>query len=882
MTLIHAWVVYPLVVLALGAGWGALIEKAAGTKLHGALLVPVGMVAVIVVSGFFTAFSGTASWATPICGVGAVIGLGWGRPWERLRRPSIWPALGAIGALLAYGAPVLATLHPTWLGYLRLDDTGTWFDVTDVVMSHARNLASLPTSTFTLVFTGDVGGSYPLGAFQLYGVSHTLAGIDLAWVFDPYMACCGAAIALSVYALAEPFVSSPRLRAFIGFVAAQPALLYGYYLWGGIKEITAAMVVSLGAAMIAPMLRERPGRDRELTPLGVLAIARQMIPLGVVTGGLMTILNAGAAAWAFPAFAILLGAWGWQAFGERRASPPPKPAKPAPASKPKSNRPSKTTTASKPADAKPRGVGQGLLGPTVSVGALLAIAAACAVPMWIVLKTFLQGDAGLFSANQTSATLLGNLIHPVSGWQLFGTWAVGDFRNTAPTFPTAFLIGLAILVATLALMRSLSKGQLGLALYSSVVLIGALIVSAQGATPWVMGKSLAISSPGVMAVALIGAGMLLEELWKRFKWLGAAPAALVMALLAFGVVYSNILGYHDATIAPYQRMAELEHIGSIDKGKGPVFVNDYEIYADRHFLRDEAPVEPAEYRAVLLPLSDGRLLVKPAFADLDSFAPSTLLPYRSIVTRNSPVESRPPSIYKLVYKGKFYELWVRPANPTQRIIVHLPLGDQAQYPYCGAAENGAPNLPLCSIAPAAVPPCITVQTLAKVATQNHAQLLAYQRPEPIVIRGDNLQWPVQWFHDPVGHTLTANTPGSATAHIQIRVTQNYRFWIAGLFSRGFDISIDGHSLGRVANEISDINGYVPVGTLHLTANTVHTIKFTYPSPGLGPGQGENQFNMLDEFALEPVQPSFILKVPPSQASTLCNKPLDWIEVVSGA
>ena len=57
-------------------------------------------------------------------------------------------------------------------------------------------------------------------------------------------------------------------------------------------------------------------------------------------------------------------------------------------------------------------------------------------------------------------------------------------------------------------------------------------------------------------------------------------------------------------------MSELAHIGKLVAGKGPTFINDYEIYADRHFLRDGAPVEPAEYRAVDLPTSRGTLLVE--------------------------------------------------------------------------------------------------------------------------------------------------------------------------------------------------------------------------------------------------------------------------------
>ena len=186
--MILSWLVYPLVLAALGGGWGVLLEKGMGTKVHDALVIPLGLAGVLVVAGFFTAFSGSAPAATPVCAVGAVVGLAWGQPWRRLHR---WPALAAVGVLVMYGLPVLLSGHATFLGYLRLDDSATWFDITDNIMAHGRSIAGLQPSTYTLVMSGDVGPAYPLGAFTVLGVSRALTGIDVAWVFQPYLACCG-------------------------------------------------------------------------------------------------------------------------------------------------------------------------------------------------------------------------------------------------------------------------------------------------------------------------------------------------------------------------------------------------------------------------------------------------------------------------------------------------------------------------------------------------------------------------------------------------------------------------------------------------------------------------------------------------------------------
>jgi hypothetical protein len=828
-----AWVIFPLIVALVGAGWGVLVEKLAGTTFHRALLIPLGLAAVTVVAGTITISSAAAPAAAPVCAVGAALGLVWARPWRAWRRWSdravLWPALAALGVLLVFGAPVLLYGHTTFTGYLRLDDTGTWFNVIDNVMAHGRSVAGLPQSTYTLVYTGDVGASYPLGAFMVLGVTRALVGQDVAWVFAPYLCCCGALVALCVYALAEPFVASRGRRALVAFLAGQPALLYGYSLWGGIKELTSAWLLALGAALLAPLLRTRPERGRQL--LGV----------GVAAGALATTLSVGAAAWMLPAVVLLFGAWVWRAWPGRR----------------------------------PRW----WRGPVFSLAWLVGLTALCAIPLWWVIGTFLSNDAGLFSAGQTSATQLGNLLQPLSGFQLAGIWTIGDFRLTAPTFPTGPLVGLVILLAVVAVVLTVRRGQLGLLIYPAVALVGCGAFYLAGSTPWVMGKSLAIASPALLAAALIGAAML----WGRFRlWGWFRPGVLVVVLLAIGVIWSNVRGYHDVLLAPHQRMSDLARIGQLVEGKDPTFINDYEVYADRHFERAGAPTEPAEYRYANLPTTQGKLLVKTAYADVDSFPLTTLLPYRSIVVRASPVESRPPAIYRLVYRGSFYDLYERAATPTQRILVHLPLGDQNAYPYCGAAENG-PSLALCSIAPAGVPPCSEVQRLAKLAETSHGWLEAYQRPLPVVVRGDDVQWPGAWFHDDGAHSLTANTPGTAVAHIILPDAEVYRLWLGGIFTRGFHISVDGSHVGDVSNEIVDIDGYVPVARLQLPRG-VHTVKITYPSAGIGPGAGDNNYTSLNDIAFAPLQhqATRMLRVDPAQAKSLCGRPLDWIDVMAPA
>jgi hypothetical protein len=824
VSLILPWVLFPLVLAVIGAGWGAIVERAAGGRVNDALLVPVGLAAALVVAGTLTAFTATAPASITVVAVGAVAGLVLAWPGWRLGR---WPLLAAVGVLLVYGAPVLLSGQATFTGFIKLDDTSTWFDIIDRVMSHSRSVSELPPSTFSLVYTGDVGPTYPLGAFMLPGVARALVGTDIAWVFQPYLACCGAALSLCLYALTEPLVSSPRIRALLAFVGAQPALLYGYSLWGGIKEMTAAFLLALGVALAVAILPRRPLGWRELLPLAIAA------------GALIQTLGVGAAGWVVPALVVVAVALFVR---ERRTH---------------------TVRAG-----------------AMTVGWAAALTAVCVVPVWVVLSGFLSNKGNLinqlFSSGQSTAVKLGNLIHPLSAFQLAGIWPIGDFRLTAPTVSSALFIGLVVIAAAVGIFLAARRRQFGPAMYVFVALAGCAVVYFSGGTPWVTGKSLAFSSPALLIAALAGGGMLWSR-WSANRALGAAGMLVVLALTG-GVLWSNTLAYHEVTLAPRAPLRELQHIDGLLANKGPTLINAYEIYADRHFLRDGAPVEPAEYRSVDLPLLNGVALTKGAWSDLDSFAPATLETYRSIVTRRSPTESRPPSIYKLVWQGRYYQLWQRPAQPETTILKHVALGESNKLPYCGAASTGE-NEPLCSVNPVAVPKCTQVQALAREALREHANMIAYQRPEPVVVRGDQTLWPAPWFHEVASHTLVPTTPGRALGHIALTSSENYELWLGGSFARGFEVSIDGRAVGKVKNELASFNGYAFIANVFLTAG-VHTFVFRYPHSDLTPGSGANEFTSLSSIALQGQSPaSELIEVTPQKAAQLCGRPLDWIELV---
>ncbi len=104
-------------------------------------------------------------------------------------------------------------------------------------------------------------------------------------------------------------------------------------------------------------------------------------------------------------------------------------------------------------------------------------------------------------------------------------------------------------------------------------------------SPYASAKVMMVFSLTPVLMAMLGAAALVEGGRQVEGWLLAAA-------VAFGVLWSNALGYHDASIAPRSRLDELASIGSRFNGQGPAFFNLSDEFA-AYFLRDEEPTDPA-------------------------------------------------------------------------------------------------------------------------------------------------------------------------------------------------------------------------------------------------------------------------------------------------
>jgi hypothetical protein len=443
MSLAAAWVIFPALLGTLCLGCGLLVERVAGLRLPGALIPAIGLALIVVGAQFLTLLDGTAELATPAALALALIGLCLaGRP--AIRRVEAAAVAVALLSFAAFAAPIVLSGEATFAGYIKLDDTATWMALTDHVMESGRSVDGLAPSTYEATLAFNLADGYPIGAFLPLGVGSALSGVDVAWVIQPYMAVLGAMLALALWELAAPLVGSRVLRALVAVCGSQAALLYGYYLWGGVKEIAAAAMVASAAALAGFLVSGR----RALAAV---------VPVSLVAAALIGVLSAGAGLWLLPplagAAALLAGYAGGRA--------------------------------------------------TVRAAAVcVALVTLLSLPVLLA-----GGLLPPTSAPLTSAEAQGNLLGSLDPAQVAGIWPAGDFRlDPASLAATYGLIAVAVVAAVGALAWAWRRRAWAVPLYASVLLVCLAIWSF--GSPWVDGKALAIASPVIPFAAAIGTAAL--------------------------------------------------------------------------------------------------------------------------------------------------------------------------------------------------------------------------------------------------------------------------------------------------------------------------------------------------------------------------------------
>jgi hypothetical protein len=741
--MVAAWVLFPLVLAALCAGLGLLVDLICGRRLPGALVLPSGLAAAVVAGQATTLDGATAELTAPLLAALAALGAGLSLPW-RFGRPDPWAAGAALAVFLVFGAPVILSGEPTFAGFVKLDDTATWLALTDRVMEHGRDLGGLDPSTYRATLDFNLAGGYPIGVFIPFGTAQRFAGGDLAWVFQPYLSFLAALLALSLWQLVGGIVRRPPLRALLVFIAAQPALLVGYALWGGVKEMGAAALIALAAALAPAVVRTD-------------ALLREALALALAAAALVGVLSLGGLIWLAPLLLALLVL-----------------------------------------------VVRDLGGRAAALRALAFVAPLAL----LVVPVVSSGIVPPTSSPLTDPTAEGNLRGPLEPLQVLGVWPSGDFR-----FDPDASVATATVLAPL--------------LYASTLLAAAAIVLV--GSPWAGGKALATAAPVALTLAMLGAVAFLRA--------DRPTGVALLALLAGGVLWSNALAYGGVSLAPRGQLAELEQIGERFAGEGPALMTEYEPYGARHFLRELDAEGASELRVRPVTLRDGGTPEKGAAVDVDEISRDALLEYRTLVLRRSPVRSRPPSLYRLVWTGEHYEVWQRPVLPSGLPPEHLALGGPRD--------------------PAAVPDCGEVVGLGLLALNNGARgvrMLAARHARVL---------------DASGGTLRVRRGG------------RFEAWLGGSVRGEVELLVDGGRFGAARHVLNNEGGFVALGAGRLAAGS-HRVELRFGGADLHPGSGGHASGGRLLFARVPGPggpAGETVSVPVDAARALCGRRWDWIEAV---
>lgn len=771
------WLLFPLVMLGVCVGCGLIVERIAGWQMWGGLLPTTGLVLVIVVATLSTAHSTTAPWTTPLVLLLAVAGYASSRRRLASFRPEPWPLAISLALFSVYAAPVVLSGSAGFAGYFVDNDAAFHFALIDQLLARGHDVSGLPTSVYSYIVNNYLSTSYPIGADVAVGAIRPLVGQDIAWVYQPYLAVILTFGGVALYELLRDAVKSRSLRAVIAFIAAQAGLVYAFYLETSIKELAITTIITLMVVLLFATWRERL-RVRTLVPVVLTAVAA------------LDVLQLAAIPWIGVPLAVFGVAAVWRARHALRV-------------------PSRWHVA--------------------VLASVTAVVVALLIPVVEEASTFLSVGSGVLTGSS-----LGNLPGPLPKWEMLGIWPVGDFRTPVISHYRVIyaLIGVAVVSGVLGITWMIRRRRLA----------PLLMVAGNGiATAYLLSRGNAYASAKVMMIfsltavlaAMLGAAALYDGSRRIEGW-------ALAAVLAGGVLWTNVLAFENASIAPRQRFDELAAIGSRFSGQGPALYNLADEFAV-HFLRSEAPADPADGPF------DPRLGLPPRTPaqarlpwDPNDLAPSFLQSFRLLVLGNAPITSRPPADYKLVFQGRYYTVWKKTTSP--QVLTHIPISSGLDPGDVG---------------------CRTIRKVAEEAARERA-LIAYVPRPPIAMLN-----PAK---------ATVQRSGLLTGLVLIQQSGRYDVWLSGSFSQRFVVWVARQRVGSVPLDIGPPGQYVRVGQVSLSRGEVPVL-MARPQSSLTPGENASTALLGPLVLVRSGTPPPVKEIAPDRALSLCGRQLEWLDVV---
>ena len=283
-------------------------------------------------------------------------------------------------------------------------------------------------------------------------------------------------------------------------------------------------------------------------------------------------------------------------------------------------------------------------------------------------------------------------------------------------------------------------------------------------------------------------------------------------------------------------------------------------YGGLYLLRRLAPEIPSMIRSRPIFLGNQRVLGKLGFADIDAFPLASILPYRTLVLNRSGNASRPPSIYRLVWRGRYYEVWQRPRK--RRDADH-----RARTP--GRVQPARDH----PVVPARRRACCE-----SARRRRHAR----RGTPPARDRRSARRYDAPADVANVSRQPRSDLPRRAR-HIDCRChdsdSGSFGVWLGGSFQRSLEIRIDGKSLGEKRHRLNNNGAYTQFGEVELSRGR-HEVRLIYTAASLHPGSGGPAFLQLGPLVLGRETADLpVTLVKPQNASSLCGKSLDWLEAL---
>jgi uncharacterized membrane protein YoaK (UPF0700 family) len=454
---------------------------------------------------------------------------------------------------------------------------------------------------------------------------------------------------------------------------------------------------------------------------------------------------------------------------------------------------------------------------------------------------------------------LGNLAAPLVAEQASGIWLSTDYRFKPPDART-IQTGASWLIAALAalgLVWAIARRAWGPLLLFVALGPPSLVLFERG-TAYADAKVLALLSTLVLVLAFVGAACLAGM--KRL--VGYVVACVVLGLL----LVSQALTYHDSHPAPYERYEELLDVNERLAGTGATLFTEWDEFG-RYFLRDAEPygqptwrhgwrrdrqLDPDRHPSLKTPL------------DIDDLTNGYVQSVHAIVRRRSPVMSVPPANFELTYRGRYYEIWERSDG---EVTAHLPLG---------------PNV----LEPSATPRCSDIQALAGRARRERGVLVAPTRPHaPTFIPASAPRSPLWGPYPLYRGSIFLSEAGYAASDIVFPAGGEYRVWVEGSFGRPVDVLVNEEEVGSVQYELGNPGQFLDLGETSIEAGEQH-ITVTQTGGDLRPGNGGSRAGLrhLGPVVFSPAsnEEPKTLRVAPEDWRSLCDRRLDWVEVLTGA